>query len=244
LGLSPKKRANRRFNSEFAVDQSKAIGNAWLELQYGWKPLLSDVYGSMETLAKANVNGNPNTLFQKCTGRAARKEGFFRQTNESMPSGSFGFSKLTRDFTFECYVRAGVTYTQSSASLQSLSKVGISNPLLLGWELLPYSFVVDWFLPIGNYLSSLDATNGLTFHSGYVTVFSKMKGTTFRDINYSYASGLVCVYEVTQENYEEIKCNRTTLAGFPSMPFPSFKNPLSTSHVASAMSLLLQTIKK
>lgn len=240
LGIAPRPRAVRRFNSEYIVDQSKAIGNGWLELQYGWKPLLSDVYGSMETLAKANNSGNPNTIFKKATGRASRSE---QKTNriDRLDHSSFnGTYDTIQTATCRASVRTGVTYSLSSAPLASLASVGISNPALLAWELLPYSFVVDWFLPIGNYLESLDATNGLTFLTGYVTVFTSYEASTFDTIAYSSKSGTMHYYGYGEGKTKYVTCTRSTIGAFPSMPFPSFKNPLSTSHVASAMALLLQ----
>jgi hypothetical protein len=35
--------------------------------------------------------------------------------------------------------------------------LGLTDPLSVAWELIPYSFVVDWFVPIGTYLDNLNA---------------------------------------------------------------------------------------
>jgi len=241
LGVTPKKRAGRRFNSQFATDQAKATGNAWLELQYGWKPLLSDVYGAMETLAKANnPAGNPNTIYKKATGRAKRSEEPRTVTRTSLPAGYSGWDEVTRSGKTTVIVKTGVTYSLSSQPLASLKSVGITNPLLLAWELLPYSFVVDWFMPIGNYLESLDATNGLSFYDGYMSTFVRFEATTIASSSYSYNTGQQHFYRFVTENYKTVKFTRSRLGNFPSAPAPTFKNPLSTSHVASAMALLLQ----
>lgn len=241
LGITPKKRAGRRFNSQFATDQGKAIGNAWLELQYGWKPLLSDVYGSMETLARANNPAGPqNTIYKKATGRAKRSEEQRTVSRTVLPAGYRGFDEVTRSGVTSVIVKTGVTYAISSPPLADLKTVGITNPLLLAWELLPYSFVIDWFIPIGNYLESLDATNGLSFVDGYQTVFIRFKALTYASSSYSYASGQQNFFRNVVEEYETVKMTRTKLVNFPSAPYPTFKNPASTSHVASAMALLLQ----
>lgn len=241
LGVVPKKRAGRRFNSQYATDQAKAIGNAWLELQYGWKPLLSDVYGSMETLAKANnPRGNPNTIYAKATGRASRSEAKTNRIERKPNSGWTGTDITVQEGNFDVIVKTGVTYSVSSPVLASLKKVGITNPALLAWELLPYSFVVDWFLPIGNYLESLDATNGLSFYDGYVSVLIKKRFSTNTNQSLHQTNGYKHQYRNDSEERTEIKFTRTALGGFPLAPAPTFKNPLSTSHVSSAMALLLQ----
>jgi len=41
--------------------------------------------------------------------------------------------------------------------LYDTSHLGFSQLASAGWELVPFSFVVDWFLPIGDYLSRMGA---------------------------------------------------------------------------------------
>lgn len=45
-------------------------------------------------------------------------------------------------------------------------RFGLLNPLEVIWELVPFSFVADWFLPIGDYLSALDASSRFTHEGG------------------------------------------------------------------------------
>jgi hypothetical protein len=35
-------------------------------------------------------------------------------------------------------------------------QLGLLDPATVLWEIIPYSFVVDWFLPIGSYLDNLN----------------------------------------------------------------------------------------
>jgi hypothetical protein len=247
LGIIPPKRAGKRFNKLYPVDQGKAVGNAWLELNYGWKPLLADVYGSMETLARANnpANGfkNGNMIYQKSKGRAHRKESPTIRTKLNI-SPNIGVNETIATATIEVSVKMGVTYAVSSPPIQASASLGISNPALLAWELLPYSFVADWFLPIGNYLGQLDATNGLSFYDGYITIMTKYTGGTVKFTSYRDPSGIFTTYGTGEQSRNKFTLTRRRLASFPQAPFPRFKNPLSSSHVASAMSLLLQTFKR
>jgi hypothetical protein len=52
-------------------------------------------------------------------------------------------------------------YTISSIPIKLLTIVGLSDPLSVAWEVVPFSFVLDWFLPIGNYIESFSAERGL-----------------------------------------------------------------------------------
>ena len=49
-----------------------------------------------------------------------------------------------------------------SSSRIVLGQLGFDNPALIAYELMPYSFVVDWFYNIGDYLQSQTALAGLS----------------------------------------------------------------------------------
>lgn len=49
----------------------------------------------------------------------------------------------------------------------------IPNPVALGWAAVPFSFVIDWQIPIGDWLQSLDALKGIEWAKGTVTTRSK-----------------------------------------------------------------------
>lgn len=60
--------------------------------------------------------------------------------------------------------------------LPSMSLSGdfdFGNPVEWVWELIPFSFVVDWLIPVGEYLGTLDAMYGLGNVRGTVTTRSK-----------------------------------------------------------------------
>lgn len=46
----------------------------------------------------------------------------------------------------------------------ALEKLGIDPSSGQLWELIPYSFVLDWFLPIGNTLTNIDRYNSMYLH--------------------------------------------------------------------------------
>lgn len=123
-----------------------AIANRWLQYQYGLKPLMSDLYGTTEALAKGIRSG----MYQHVRSRVS--DGYNREFKSSDGNFVTHFVKAT--------INGTARYKISDPSLKQLSQFGITNPLLLAWELIPYSFVIDWMFPVGNFLSSLDALNG------------------------------------------------------------------------------------
>jgi len=57
-------------------------------------------------------------------------------------------------------------YTINNSSLRRLAQVGLTNPLTVAYDLMPWTWVFDWVLPLGSWINSLDATVGLSWVDG------------------------------------------------------------------------------
>jgi hypothetical protein len=58
-----------------------------------------------------------------------------------------------------------------------MASIGLINPSTVVWELIPFSFVVDWFLPIGNFLHGLSALTGTSTQQGCYGYVQRMDYT-------------------------------------------------------------------
>jgi hypothetical protein len=236
LGVGVPKRAHSRFKKSYPRRQSEAVSQAWLELQYGWKPLLSDVYGAAEQLAKQSNR----PIYQKVTARQTLTVPLSYRTKSLQGKAT---SETVRRGTAKATVIYSCVYVISSPNIAGAKEMGLTNPALLAWELLPFSFVADWFMPIGGYLGTLDATLGCTFSHGYKSVFQSANSESYVSFNG------IDNYSVMQNVFwssraEDVRYERTTLSGFPSPALPSFKNPASLLHAANAIALLTQLFRK
>lgn len=214
---------------ESRVRRAGTVPRQWLELQYGWKPLLSDVYGATEAL-KNRLNERPAWM----NVRAAASE----QCNDTVRfSGDYGLpSEWTQDASAHCY--GFVEYEMGNEQAHAQSSTGVQNPLSVIWEKVPWSFVVDWFLPVGNYLNNLDAASGLVFRRGYLSLVHTNKVTS-KLTDGKYEDGAVTMNHSGASRSEEGKAFvREVLGSFPTSPPPSLRNPLSLNHVANGLSLL------
>lgn len=62
---------------------------------------------------------------------------------------------------FECRYTAGAFLLQSLTHLDDFygllraycGKTGLNNPLKVAWNAIPFSFVLDWFIPVSGYLA-------------------------------------------------------------------------------------------
>lgn len=134
----------------------KSAAKRWLEYQYGILPLLSDLHGFAEQLNKKLIDGTYVYV------RASMSEEIRNTSvgpNTSYPTIPCPISKITSS---RYSVRGVARFKIQAAWLKELSEVGITNPIYAAWELMPYSFVIDWLFNVGEYLSSLDALNGVS----------------------------------------------------------------------------------
>lgn len=126
---------------------SKALANVWLEAKYGWIPLLSTMH---DLVNPSHPDGGSKIHIVKGNGYA--------RTHISKPDQRtlWGHRILgTRTITSEVKVKfkAGLRMDALNAAHYA-SRYSSLNPLSIGWELLPYSFVVDWVYDIGGFLRS------------------------------------------------------------------------------------------
>jgi hypothetical protein len=217
---------------------SKSLASNWLELQYGWKPLIQDVKASMDALKRLNsANG---LLVHRVTGSAKV------QTTTDSPiislvgtNGRIGTHYLSAETTVKYVLR----YKIDDKLKAFLAQTGFTNPINLVWEIVPFSFVVDWFIPIGPYLETLSSWDGLVFVDGSKTTFTRGvqnsivdAAETFSGINYEHHF---------RYNRRTVLLDRVKLNTFPTTKLPTdFKNGLaSVTHATNALALLRAAFK-
>lgn len=200
----------------------KDLTGRWLELQYGWLPLLSDVYGASQALAlKANA---PRQMRWKATTTATGK--YDGSQSPSLYSG-LGVAKASQTIIYE-----------ATEVLTTKRQLGLEDPLTLAWEVIPYSFVVDWFIPIGSYLENLNIIPQL---KGTFIVSEHMSG-----IN-RYKDKVLSSYGITGGSgdgeftyHKRTVSNSMNAFGVARPGFIPIEKALSPLHVTNAIALLSQ----
>jgi hypothetical protein len=214
---------------------SKRIANHWLEYQYGWKPLLQDAFGVSELLTNHLVTDRYN-IGSRSSGKSTLKDS----------GGSIDTVKWVLEKTTKC--RMSLTYRLENAGQAVLAQTGISNPALLAWELLPYSFVVDWFVPVGNYLQALQAFSGFEFVDGWIAQTTELKYTENADSSVKTWSGIIWTRTTTHwgASTHRIQYDRTRITGFPPVGKLIVQNPIGgdpAGRLMTAISLMRQLFK-
>lgn len=258
LGISVSKSQSRRFHrrrrlvfvdnkkdnrsivvkkAALEAKKEKFSRDAWLEYTYGWMPLLQDIHSTAKALALVVVN--PMNAVRVVRARTIvtsfrEREDFLRNVKVTTNMKVTTFGDMTLNYT----IPNGVSFGDA---------MGLYNPLMIAWEVIPFSFVVDWFLPIGNAIEALTAYNGLQFVSGSYQrreiVDEQVKCTPGK----SWRAGSV-VWGPQDINcsltLQSVSMTRSFLNSFPSYGWPAFKDPRSVKHMASALALLSSVFRK
>lgn len=227
-----------RYRKKGGPKSGDSLANNWLEFQYGWKPLLQDVKGAAESLARFNLASDSVVNVVRSSASSTRVQAIDLFLDGISAGKAMAFTKTD--------IRFGARYVVSSPGLAFFQQTGFTNPLNLAWEVLPFSFVVDWFLPIGQYLESQSQWQGLSFIDGWETRFTKMKVVIGHNWERTTngPSGIL-KYERRDGFYsgETVRLDRLQLNAFPAQTFPSFKNPFSTAHALNSLALLRQVFR-
>lgn len=123
---------------------SKRMADHYLELQFGWKPIISDIHDALEAFG----NGL-RTRGAKVHTRSGRKANYIKDGSSSWVDSA----NLEASASFRGVVQ--------NERLAQLNQLGLLNPAKMAWEKLPFSFLVDWFWPISTVLGALTAGAGL-----------------------------------------------------------------------------------
>lgn len=203
--------------SKSTLLNGKTMSERWLELQYGWYPLLADIFATADILQHG----------------VQRKKYLVSAVRQISESGPYKNGNVTG--TVALTHRCKLVYSVSSQDLDVLSRFGFINPAEVAWAVMPYSFVIDWFLPIGGLLEAYSATMGLSFIDGHITsrAQTRAKGVINNPLNLHYLNS--SRFQIALD-YFGMKRSVVLSA----TPLPYTKSPFSSTHLLSAIALLRQ----
>jgi len=222
-----------KFKKDSPPKPGASLANNWLALQYGWKPLLQDIDGTCRSLA--NYFQSTDAVRSVRSSASATE---FSSFNLIHPTSGTKLGDATQRQHTTC--KFVVRYRVASALASFLAQTGFTNPVNLAWEVLPFSFVFDWFLPIGPYLETFGNYEGLEFIDGCQTQHTRVN--YLRSLSYSGTPVFPHVYEEYFGGWqrETLLLNRDALVAFPTSTFPEFKSPFDShnQHIFNGLALI------
>lgn len=212
---------------------SAEVANATLAFQFGVKPLLNDVYQAAQGLSQV-LNGPKPTMKVKGHACSSDSSSVTSYSNE-------GNSVETTVYTVSVKVSYTMEFSTDNRVLSGLSQWGLVNPAEIAWELIPWSFAVDWIYPIGGWISSLTSDAGLSLVRGVkVVTITETTKTSIRHsgIRFGGASKIYQMNGFSSRTYVKETKTRTPVS-FPDYVLRA-KNPFSLNHLVDSIALLRQ----
>jgi len=210
----------------------KRLANYWLAYWYGLKPLVSDAYGMYQLMLELSkptllVHGRARTNLTHTKSFTAKATGTL--------SPALEFSDLS-SLSCQTHITGKLDETHLN---RSLNRIGMLNLPSLSWELIPFSFIVDWFVPVGDVLAACTATSGLTFVGGSTTDRFE------RELLVTVGSNSVMGDKTPTSHYWGFGVNRAAMTGFPiGLPYQKnfFKGASRFATIAALISNLTRNL--
>lgn len=209
---------------------SKRAAQEVLAFQYGIRPLVGDICGAID-----HFTGGPRVPRVFVIGKATTSSSSLVSVNATNPLHIGPQAKYAWDVVTRCKVR--LDYEMDNPNLATAEQLGISGVPELLWELVPYSFVIDWLVPVGEWLSALSADRGFSFIAGSCSLEEKAHAQCIRVIfnSHPYVSNLSG--KIDPGSTSAFRFHRTVYVNSP-IPALPIKNPISVEHTINAIALI------
>ncbi len=201
---------------------------AW---QYGVRPLAQDIGTAIGEIV-SGVKAIPPYL----EGVITRRDTVSNNAQRLPSSTSYRVtadSVVIVDTRFRTQWRA---YMNGNAIVTSLSDHGMLNPASLAWELMPYSFVIDWWFNVGDVLASID--NLFIIDTLWALDSSSVRRTEY--VKPRSDGRLVTTQTLF---YYTRKDTRSSPVSIPRMQSLQYKPSLSVGHILNGLALLYVAAK-
>lgn len=210
------------------------VSAGWLALQYGWKPLVSDIYALFQVISAWSKPGTREAVY-----RVSRND------KGVIPTSLCTLKAVGAKVTVKNHMAIKIRLVEQPSFLEGL---GLMDPASVVWEKTPLSFVLDWALPIGPFLAArafvhsistsapATITRFYTYNTG-IAAGSFVKGPTcgFTN-NYRFVCG--------GNSYQAVKFTRSIEnLSVPSPSFKSLEKIWSLAHLQNAAALLHQILR-
>lgn len=199
----------------------KKASSLYLEGIFGWVPLFQDIYNAYTVLSDLSPPVRP----VKVRPTQSLSRGIAYTNTRGVTLTSMG-------------VQVGGSLRCVNPNLALLERLGLVNPAAIAWDAVPYSFVINWVLPVGGFLKSLSDMVGWEELNAFTTVYFRKQFAGEVRVS-DPSSGLL----VWKDRFVEVGGVRRA-KGIPDRRFPNVQLPSADLYKATvAFSLLDQKLR-
>lgn len=139
---------------KIAVDK---LGGQYLEMVFGWQPLLTDIHAALRTV----INSQPQAQWVSASAKTYLDERRFVSDTATLVD--------KRECSGVVRVNRTTMVEVSNPNTWLRERAGLNNPAAVVWDLVPWSFVVNMFVNTGQLVNSVTDFAGLQFMNDTTT---------------------------------------------------------------------------
>lgn len=152
------------------VGTHKKLASNWLEFSFGWAPLVDDIGTAIDVLQRPISN---RTIFGYARDTFSYVTGEWFGDYDIYCDGVPHRAHQKRVISGKYFCRYQATVGIDNPNLYLANQLGFVNPAAIAWELVPFSFVLDWFTNVGQFLSQGTDLLGLTIQDPFTSSGTK-----------------------------------------------------------------------
>lgn len=213
------------------------IQNNWLAYRYGMRPLLADMNNAMVAVEATLHNATP----KRRTARGYASDSGFESTSTEATYGT-RTDALVQSTSLKRSARAGILYEQ--VAMANTFGASLRDVPATLWEIVPYSFVADWFWNVGSYIQAITPFVGVNVLGQWTTYESEHLTTrnfhVKENAGWDVLSNASCG-DVTREVHKERRPGVTVGLSTKVRPFGG---DIGKARALDALHLMKQQINK
>lgn len=241
----------RHWKSFLAQAGRDAISNfsgKYLEYLYGWKPLADDVTNAFQRLHDGYTGPEQKRFRMVVRGYAGTRGLLTLKKFASMyytPQWEW-----EQELAIRRKVKLALTYAFPDQAGEMLPTM---TPFGTAWELTPWSFVVDWFVPIGTWVGAMEATQYAIYMQNAVLTqsvkVSSQRGmssrwTVVRSPRNHSIDVRSPVPRASGQSFHMTREILTPVQVLDRIRFPKFRSRFGLNQASQALALLNQVFNK
>lgn len=177
--------APRNYRPKGWRKRARDTGGLWLEYSFGWAPLVGDIQNAVDVLQEPI-----KSVFVSATAKGGSPEAQHLSPKilEVDPDAVYPYTDYSYSHRYKVFqlavVRMGAEIGIENPNLWLANQLGLVNPFKTAYELIPFSFLLDWVGNVSQFLFQGTDFLGLSLQNAYTTRF--MRGSYSYKSEYSY----------------------------------------------------------
>jgi len=147
--------ALRNSGKQKKASLKRLLSDTWLEYSFGWRPFISDINSAINTL---NALSRAPQEYEKVSFSVMKEDPVRNryQTSANIPGDGLGSGfNILESEKIIVKLYGAVNVDQTTKGANRLLGLTVSEFVPTVWELIPYSFLVDYFANVGGFIAAL-----------------------------------------------------------------------------------------